>query len=690
MKKFSVFLMVFALLISFLPINSFATGPGIDLPNPPSYRRPDLIVVSGNSITAEAGDRLNLEIELKNTGDTTASDITATLSSDSSGMVFTDKDAYDEIRSISSGKKDDIEFSIEVAPKAPSGSYSLDLNVVYYDSYTDEKFTLTKAIYVRVIAKDSPDLIISRTDIMPSANVNPGDKVIIGFEIENTGDGIAKDIRVSLPDLSKESFYLTSGTSNKRISEIKSGRKGYVYFELTAAPSLSFGNYELGLDLKYKNADDKLVETKEFFSINISKEDPKAAQLIIKNIKYPTGTLYKNQTVKLTFEVENVGPTPALDIDVKAKSQDESGLVSRTLGQKKYDALNPGEVLSFEFLFITTEGGETRNYPIDITVDYSDMYVDPALRDSLLRTVGVFFYNRTDDGDDKTSTPKLIIDRYDFSPNIVKAGENFQMNLSFFNTNKYKSVNNIKIFLTAEEETDSGSVFTPVNSSNTFYIDSIPPKGKVDKVITMYTIPDAKAKTYTLTANFEYEDSKATPYEATELIGVPVVQQSKLDLGEIGYQPEAFIGQQSPVSIEFYNTGKVTLYNLMVKLEGDFQTENGQYFVGNFNSGANDFYEGYVIPQEPGMLNGNIVFTFEDSTGEAQEIKQAFSLNVIDMPPMEEFPDGEMPGFEEPSLTSKIMKFLIPGVLVILAIIGFVVFRKRRAKKHEKDLEIDE
>ena len=127
----------------------------------------------------------------------------------------------------------------------------------------------------------------------------------------------------------------------------------------------------------------------------------------------------------------------------------------------------------------------------------------------------------------------------------------------------------------------------------------------------------------------------------------------------------------------------------MVKLEGDFQTENGQTFIGNFNSGANDFYEGYVIPQEPGMLEGNVVFTFEDSTGQPQEIKQAFSLNVVDMPPFEEFPDGEMP-FEEPSLVSKIMKFLIPGILVIAAIIGFVIFRKRRAKKHEKDLEIDE
>ncbi len=42
-------------------------------------------------------------------------------------------------------------------------------------------------------------------------------------------------------------------------------------------------------------------------------------------------------------------------------------------------------------------------------------------------------------------------------------------------------------------------------------------------------MPDAQAKTYTITANFEYEDSKGEEYTATELIGgVPVIQQSNL------------------------------------------------------------------------------------------------------------------------------------------------------------------
>ncbi len=61
------------------------------------------------------------------------------------------------------------------------------------------------------------------------------------------------------------------------------------------------------------------------------------------------------------------------------------------------------------------------------------------------------------------------------------------MNLSFFNTNSQKTVRNIKIFLASDEKSDpenpsaGSNIFTPVDSSNTFYIDSIPPKGEGGK-----------------------------------------------------------------------------------------------------------------------------------------------------------------------------------------------------------------
>ena len=280
---------------------------------------------------------------------------------------------------------------------------------------------------------------------------------------------------------------------------------------------------------------------------------------------------------------------------------------------------------------------------------------------------------------------------------MVEAGKNFEMKLSFYNTNSSKTVKNIKIFLTSEPNVTTGdnakptagtSVFTPVDSSNTFYIDSIKPKGKVEKNITMFTIPDAAAKTHTITANFEYEDGSGEAYTATELIGIPVVQQSKLEVGELVYSPEAMVGDYAPVSVEFYNTGKTPLYNMMVKLEGNFQTESGNYYIGNFANGSSDSFEGNVIPNEAGEIKGAVVFTYEDSTGEQQEIRHEFAMNVSEMT-MPDI-DDEFPPMEEPGGIKKLLKNKILWAVIILGAGGFGGFKFYKKKKAEKDLDLDE
>lgn len=294
----------------------------------------------------------------------------------------------------------------------------------------------------------------------------------------------------------------------------------------------------------------------------------------------------------------------------------------------------------------------------------------------------------TPQGDGIISKPKLIIEAYKIEPNLVKAGENFTIKLSFLNTHKTKRIENIKIFFTVDEQTEeSGNVFTPVNGSNTIFIDSIGPKGKAHREITMYTVPDAKPKTYTITANLEYDDNEGQEIIATELIGVPVVQKARLQLGEINVSPETYVDEPFPVSLEFYNTGKVTLYNLMVKLEGDFTTENGSYFVGNFESGSSDFFEGMVIPNQTGPLKGNLVFTYEDSTGKLIEQKREFSAKIegeIAIDPENE----EVPETIEIVENNNIFKnkiFWLILIIVIAALIGFKVWKNKK-----KGMTLDE
>lgn len=238
------------------------------------------------------------------------------------------------------------------------------------------------------------------------------------------------------------------------------------------------------------------------------------------------------------------------------------------------------------------------------------------------------------------------------------------------------------------DASESGNIFTPVNSSNTIFIDSIGPKESVSKSLEFFTIPDAKARTYNLTANFEYEDADKNEFKASEIIGIPVNQQVRLETGEISFPPEAYVGQPTPVSLEFFNMGKVMLRNLMVTINGDFEKQNGKYFVGNFDIGGSEYFDTSIIPKTSGNLSGFITISFEDPTGKPIEIKKDFTMNVLESPPM---PEGIPPEAMKPQNNKKLgrKQWIYIGLVAAAGITTLVIIRKK-IKKKKGGLTLDE
>ena len=97
-----------------------------------------------------------------------------------------------------------------------------------------------------------------------------------------------------------------------------------------------------------------------------------------------------------------------------------------------------------------------------------------------------------------------------------------------------------------------------------------------------------------------------------------------------------------------------------------------------------------VIPNEAGELIGDIVFTYEDSTGQEQEVRKPFTLNVMEEAPMPEFPGEEYPPMDEGgSGFVKVLKspFLWIALALVGGIAGFAVYKK---KKKDKEFDLDE
>lgn len=716
MKKIFSILLIAIMMISTLSVNMYAGKPSdpskpdetpTPTPAPTPVVEDDLFLVSTSTEELKPGDETTIYFEQDNpgyrryynyAGDYEIYSVRATSDSPNNCYVIN-----------SYGGMNGAEVRVRIPQSAEAGTYRISLvgKAKRRGARDGAPVKVEGEAYVRVNggSQNKAQLKITRVDILPEANIVPGSYVAFGYEIENISDVLAKNVELNISGLAAAGLSVKGGTTTQKVKTIESGKKIYLYYELNVAKTAKFGSYEIKTDLSYESEFNKepiKEETTAF--INIGGDASQDSQLIIQDLKFPSATLGVNKTFDVSFKIRNQGQSIAKRIRASAKSDDPSGVVSRTVSDILVRDLAPGEEETVSYKFFTTKGGSTKNYPINIKIEYLDDFTEGKEPKTVEQIVGVFLNNPENVGDGKDakkSTPKLIIDRYEFEPKLPLAGNEFEMNLSFYNTNAKKAVKNIKIDLTSQDTSKSdsntagSSVFTPVDSSNTFYIGRIAPSGKVEKTIKMFVVPDATAKTYNITANFEYEDDENNEYKSSENIGVPVYQESKLDIDPINYQTNAMVGDNIPITANFYNIGKVTLYNFKVTLTADNATvNNGTYYIGNFNSGGQDVYEGSIMPNEPGEIKGKLKFTYEDSTGEVKEKEEDINITVEEAPPMDPnagpdgmpLPDGAMgeaPWYKKPL-------FIVPVALVILGAIGFVVFKKLKNKKKEKDLKIDE
>ena len=290
--------------------------------------------------------------------------------------------------------------------------------------------------------------------------------------------------------------------------------------------------------------------------------------------------------------------------------------------------------------------------------------------------------------------PKVIIQRYNVDPSKVLAGNYVTLNLFVENTNNL-AVNNVSIQLDVPTETSSsggtvssGTVFSPVDSSNTFYIDRIDGKQTALKTISMYVDPNATAKTYVVPVNIKYESTDGTKYESSDNVNIPVTQESKIEIISSNIPTMGNVGEPINVSMEFVNVGKVNLTNFKVRMEGDIPgKEENVFYLGTFNASESNEYSATIIPEEEGILSGSIAMSYIDADNQDVSMEVPFSIEIgpaIDYGDMTEMPMEPIP---EPGLLDKLKQHWLPIVLgIVIAVQAIILIRIKRKAKAEEEL----
>lgn len=656
----------------------------VTAPKDTSKNKPLISIMNGNIPEANAGSEIKIPLKIANSSKYSAADIVVTpVLTDGANMLpfeISNVSLSKNIDFINQKDNAEITFNFKVLPDASEKVYPVKFDFSYKNRSGDS-FTSTDTAYVKIKnTNPSTKIILNNVNISPEI-VKPGQTAQLSFDIDNTGASTINDIKISLQGLSEAGFSVKGGTNVQNVSRLGAYGVHNMKFNIESNSGAAGGNHAATIKIEYKTDSDKVVTDEEQLFLNVDGGD--SSNIVISDVKSPTEGIIPTEVFVISFSLRNEGRGSAKNVKVSVNGGEQIVPVSQSV--QSLPELKSGQKSDFTFTMQPVGGTASKNYPVSIQVDYDGKEGDKTVTQTIKQYVGVYV---SASGSGSKGVPKIIINRYSFKPSIVKAGENFDMNISFLNTSSNKAIKNIKIYLTANESTnESGSVFTPVDSSNTFYIDEIAPKASAEKKITMFTIPNAKPKTYTVTANFEYEDSDAKEYKSTELFGIPVVQPSKFQIGEIVLPDAAFAGQSAAISVQYYNLGKVQLSNLMVKVEGDFEAKDNSRYIGNFDSGSNDVYDVEVIPAKEGECKGRLVFSFDEPNGDHKEIMKEFTLNVTQAPAQPQMSQQQLAKIAKSQKFKKYKKIIIIGGIVFGAVVCGIVIRKKKIKKRGMTLD---
>lgn len=644
------------------------------------------VFVSGDGVYEVENNKENrLNIQIKNKGNAVADNVVVRAKSEEAMPPFKLNFSDGEnVGSLGVNGTKTLKLYVNMNGSPDKASYPITISYTYKDP-VGGSYSGSDTIYIKLKGFDrEPSYLFDQMKMTPES-LSPGTGGTLSGRVKNTGGQIMYQAEVILDKLTTEGISLSGGFSSVQLGTLTVGQEGKFSFPLATSADMAAGNYPVTVKLKYMDEMGKEYEKTQDYYINVGGVGGKASEIIIRNMAEPTGTYGVNQNFPIQFELYNAGQVTAKDIIITAEGLDPAAVVPKSTSVKNVASLAPGASLPMTFTFAGTNQASSQNYAIQFTVEYTS---GGTKVNTFKQYAGVNITNpkkdEEEDDDKNKSKPKIIVSKYVCDPLIVMAGEEFDLNLSLMNTHKDKGVKNIKMFLTLAEETSSeteksGNIFTPVNSSNTYYFDAIAPKGTVDKELRLYVVPNAQPKTYTLTVNFEYEDAEGTEYTAQELLGINVEQVTELNMDEFA-MPE-MVEQNMPVTVSFgyYNTGKVALNNVMFKVEGDVDCAQKSTYVGNMDPGASDYYEVTFTPTTVGEVPVSIVATYEDASGETIEQRRDYVLNVTE-PVM---PEGEGDGTEQPQ-SGLTMKNIIIG-LGLIVILGMGLFLFIRGQKKDPD-----
>jgi len=390
-----------------------------------------------------------------------------------------------------------------------------------------------------------------------------------------------------------------------------------------------------------------------------------------------------NLTIKNDSDVPNNHVTAVLD----GLNSDEI-TVDGQMDTKTISTVESGATSNISFPMICNPKMVSKNYMIKVQLS-SDESSSPATFNVFVPVTGTKADKDTTSSVVGSSKPQIIIESYDYGGKAVTGGKDFTLTMNIRNTGA-TAIENIKMTVsstTADTNSggdETGGVFTPAKSSNTFFIQRLEAGAVIKEQIALLPKSDASPKSYGVGIAFKYEavlDDKRESLDATETIAIPLTQPDRFEANDAELPGPMYAGQPGQLSINYVNKGKSKIFNLSVKLSGNFTSGETNSYIGNIESGAGDTFQATLNATEEETLKGTAIFSYEDANGTTKSLTKDFSCEV-----MAQDGEGEITSqpAEKPNAGKSPPLWMLltgGGAAVVLIAVIVIIHKKRKAKK---------
>ena len=414
------------------------------------------------------------------------------------------------------------------------------------------------------------------------------------------------------------------------------------------------------------------------------------ARLSVANFGLDHSPVKEGEKFRLTFTVRNDGNAACRNASAVLDCSGAAGIgIDGVTDTKPLGTLEPGAEATLSYPMTCLPKMETGNYALTVKLSADEA---PDAAPKIYLPVTGTKTSEEDTGSVGDSKPQIIIESYDYGGTAVTGGKEFTLAMNVRNTGAVQ-IENVKMTVSSEsgasdsDKAVTGGAFTPAKSSNTFFIPSLKAGGTVREQIDLLPLADAAPQSYGVSVAFKYEavvDGKRQSLDAQETIAIPLTQPDRFEVNDAVLQDPLFLGEPGQLTVNYVNKGKSKVFNLSVKLEGNFTTGDGNTYIGNLDSGTGDSFQATLNPSAEGTLQGKATFSYEDAGGTTKTVVKEFTGEVVSAQDMgADLPSKDLPVEGKPSSPPWRIWVISGSALLAAGVLAFLIvfLKKRKAKK---------